>query len=167
MRVLWQMGARSLLISFPATSLTASLPVGSAALVSDHINLTGMNPLFGLNEDRYGPRFPDCSNLYSAAAVEHTASAVLASTSGWCDVASPCQRRWLLDLGAQLAVWGQAADAVTVARQMGMNSTAVAAITHCADSASDSHDQASWMPAISALASPMQAFDQLIDKLLA
>ena len=163
------MGVRSVLLGFPATSLTASLPVGSAALVSDHVNLTGMNPLFGLNEDRYGPRFPDCSSLYTVAADEHTVSAVLASVSGWCDAASPCERRWLLDLGAQLVVWGQAADAATVARQMGISTTAVAAITHCAVDESDNNERVTrtWLPAVSASAGPMETFDQLVNILLA
>jgi len=42
------------------------LGVGEAVLVSDHINLTGTNPLLGPNDDRLGARFPDMTDAYSA-----------------------------------------------------------------------------------------------------
>ena len=34
-------------------------------MISDHINLQGINPLVGANEDDFGPRFPDMSDVYS------------------------------------------------------------------------------------------------------
>lgn len=166
-RVLWRLGVRHLLLGFPATSLVASLPVGCSVRVSDHINLTGANPLFGHNEDRYGARFPDCSTLYSPpAAADATisdttstvkaasvsAGCVLASVSGWCDAALPCERRWLSYLGAELVVRGQAADAAIVARQMDMRTTAVAVVAHCAAvaaaaaEAGGQGEEAQWLP---------------------
>ena len=150
LRVLWRMGVRAVVLGFPATSLVTSLPVGCAVSVSDHINLTGLNPLFGHNEDRYGPRFPDCSNLYNAAPVAPSVSdttAVLASLSGYCNVCLPSEQRWLVELGAQLAVRGQAADAAIVAQQMGLRTTAVALVAFCAAAdASDQGQQAKWLP---------------------
>ena len=149
-RVLWMMGMRTLVLGFPVTSLVDTFPVGSTVLVSDHINLTGMNPLFGHNEDRYGARFPDCSNLYHAdslgASDPATNTGVLASLSGWCDVSSPCERRWLLNLGAQLVVRGESADAAIVARQMGIRTTAVAVISYSAADNGTQNKQAQWLP---------------------
>ena len=34
-------------------------------IITDHLNLTGKNPLMGDNFDELGPRFPDASNIYT------------------------------------------------------------------------------------------------------
>ena len=38
---------------------------GALMVIDDHINLMGSNPLVGANEDRFGARFPDMSEVYS------------------------------------------------------------------------------------------------------
>lgn len=40
---------------------------GTLMAISDHINLTGQNPLIGANLDEFGPRFPDMSDAYTKA----------------------------------------------------------------------------------------------------
>jgi len=45
--------------------VSPGLRVGEAVLVRDHINLTGTNPLLGVNDDRLGPRFPDLTDAYA------------------------------------------------------------------------------------------------------
>ncbi len=58
------LGARSLVVANAAGSLRADLPPGSVAAISDHINLTGLNPLRGRLPAAWGPRFPDLAGAY-------------------------------------------------------------------------------------------------------
>lgn len=58
------LGIKKLIVTNASGSLTANLPAGTIMLISDHINLSGTNPLIGPNDDTLGPRFPDMSNAY-------------------------------------------------------------------------------------------------------
>ena len=60
------LGIKNLIVTNASGSLTADLPAGTIMLISDHINLSGANPLIGPNDDAFGPRFPDMSNAYDA-----------------------------------------------------------------------------------------------------
>ncbi len=63
-RVLRQLGARVLLVSNACGGMHPGWQAGDLVLLTDHINLLGDNPLIGPNDDRLGPRFPDCSAVY-------------------------------------------------------------------------------------------------------
>ena len=52
------LGARSLVVTNAAGSLRADLPPGSIVAISDHINLTGLNPLRGRLPASWGRSFP-------------------------------------------------------------------------------------------------------------
>ena len=65
-RVLRQLGARTLIVSNACGGMHPDWNAGDLMLIADHINLLGDNPLVGPNDDRLGPRFPDCSALYDA-----------------------------------------------------------------------------------------------------
>ena len=65
-RVLRQLGARTLIVSNACGGMHPDWKAGDLMLIADHINLLGDNPLVGPNDDRLGPRFPDCSKLYDA-----------------------------------------------------------------------------------------------------
>lgn len=58
------MGIKSLILTNAAGSIRTSNRPGTLLLIRDHINLMGVNPLRGPNDERFGPRFPDMSEVY-------------------------------------------------------------------------------------------------------
>ena len=63
-RVMANLGTKYLFVLSAAGGLNPLLRPGEAMLVTDHINLTGDNPLIGDNIDELGPRFPDMTSAY-------------------------------------------------------------------------------------------------------
>jgi len=63
-RVMSRLGAEFLMISSAAGGLNPLFEPADVMVVTDHINLTGRNPLLGPNLDSFGPRFPDMSQVY-------------------------------------------------------------------------------------------------------
>jgi purine-nucleoside phosphorylase len=63
-RVMSKLGIKYLIISSAAGGLNPQFEQGDLMIVTDHINLTGNNPLIGPNLDQFGPRFPDMSEVY-------------------------------------------------------------------------------------------------------
>ena len=59
---LW--GVKALLLTNAAGGIRDGMRPGDLMTLSDHINLSGYNPLRGPNEGRLGPRFPDMSTAY-------------------------------------------------------------------------------------------------------
>ncbi|HZI27465.1 MAG TPA: purine-nucleoside phosphorylase [Gemmatimonadaceae bacterium] len=66
-RVLRQLGARTLIVSNACGGMHPDWQAGDLMLIADHINLLGDNPLVGPNDDRLGPRFPDYSSAYDSS----------------------------------------------------------------------------------------------------
>ena len=63
-RVMQQLGVKILILSNAAGGLNPKFTPGDIMLITDHINLTGANPLIGPNEDSWGIRFPDMTRAY-------------------------------------------------------------------------------------------------------
>lgn len=63
-RLLRALGAEMVFLTSIVGSMNRSMPPGSLVLLEDHINLMGMNPLIGPNDEALGPRFPDMSQPY-------------------------------------------------------------------------------------------------------
>jgi purine-nucleoside phosphorylase len=64
-RVMRELGVRLLMISNAAGGLNPQFQSGDLMLITDHINLTGHNPLVGPNVEEWGPRFPEMVEPYS------------------------------------------------------------------------------------------------------
>ena len=65
-RVLAAIGVKQLVLTNACGGVNLSFTPGDLMLISDHINYSGANPLIGPNLDAFGPRFPDCSDIYTA-----------------------------------------------------------------------------------------------------
>ena len=63
--VLHEMGVQTLIVTNACGGINESFAPGDLMLITDHINLTGNNPLTGPNDERFGPRFPDMTEVYS------------------------------------------------------------------------------------------------------
>jgi purine-nucleoside phosphorylase len=64
-RVLGLLGVKVLILTNAAGGIHRGLVPGALMVIDDHVNLMGCNPLAGPNDDRFGPRFPDMSQVYS------------------------------------------------------------------------------------------------------
>ena len=65
-RVMARLGVRRLLLTNAAGGINTSFEQGALMVIDDHINMMGSNPLVGPNDERFGARFPDMSEVYSA-----------------------------------------------------------------------------------------------------
>ncbi len=63
-RCLGLLGTSCVVLTNAAGALNPLFATGGLMVITDHINMTGHNPLTGLNEDAWGPRFPDMSQVY-------------------------------------------------------------------------------------------------------
>jgi purine-nucleoside phosphorylase len=63
-RLMQSLGVQVLILTNAAGGLNLSFSPGNIMVIQDHINLTGENPLIGPNEDEWGVRFPDMTNVY-------------------------------------------------------------------------------------------------------
>lgn len=64
-RVMKALGVQALVVTNAAGGINLEFASGNLMLISDHLNLTGKNPLIGANEEELGARFPDMSEAYS------------------------------------------------------------------------------------------------------
>lgn len=69
-RVMAAMGVTTLIVTNASGSLREHLRPGSIVLLNDHINLMGINPLIGSNDDSLGERFPSLNNAYDPQYLE-------------------------------------------------------------------------------------------------
>lgn len=140
-RVLKLLGVRTLILTNAAGSLNTELSPGSLMVISDHINLMGVNPLIGPNDERFGPRFPDLTSTYDptlqqvvieeAKAVDvEMRRGVYAALSGP-SYETPAEIHMVRTLGADAVGMSTVPEAI-VARHMDMQVIGISCITNLA-----------------------------------
>lgn len=137
-RVMHACGVRQLVISNAAGGMNPHFRRGDLMMISDHINLQGVNPLVGPNNNAWGPRFPDMSEPYSRALRSTLESAALRrgiklQQGVYAAVVGPnletrAEYRYLRAIGAD-AVGMSTVPEVIVARHMEMAVAAISVIT--------------------------------------
>ena len=70
LRLMIQLGAKTVIITNAAGGIGADLEVGDLMLIDDQINLTAMNPLIGPNDESIGPRFVDMTQTFDRGLME-------------------------------------------------------------------------------------------------
>jgi len=63
-RAFARMGVKAVILTNAAGGINLGYSAGALVAIRDHINLQGVNPLVGPNDDRFGVRFPDMTQAY-------------------------------------------------------------------------------------------------------
>jgi purine-nucleoside phosphorylase len=140
-RVVGALGAKTLLLTNAAGGINTSFSQGALMVIDDHINLVGTNPLIGPNDERFGPRFPDMTEVYSKrlravadrAAGRHgiaLAHGIYVGLHGP-SYETPAEIRFLRTIGADAVGMSTVAEAI-VARHIGLEVLGLSCITNMA-----------------------------------
>jgi len=135
------LGIKTLILTNASGGINVQLTQGALMVLSDHLNLMGDNPLRGLNDSRFGPRFPDMSAVYSpelqelvieearrlGVEVRRGIYAALAGPS----YETPAEIHLLRNLGADAVGMSTVPEAI-VARHMGIDVLGISCITNMA-----------------------------------
>ncbi len=140
------LGIKTLILTNAAGGINVELQQGALMVLSDHLNLMGENPLRGPNDERFGPRFPDMSAVYSpelqelvveeakeiGVEVRRGIYGALAGPS----YETPAEIVLLRNLGADAVGMSTVPEAI-VARHMGLEVLGISCITNMAAGISD------------------------------
>jgi len=146
MRTFNLLGIKTVILTNAAGGINVQLQQGALMVLSDHLNLMGANPLRGPNDERFGPRFPDMSTVYSpelqelvveearAIGVEVRRGIYGALTGP--SYETPAEILMLRNLGADAVGMSTVPEAI-VARHMGLEVLGISCITNMAAGLSD------------------------------
>jgi purine-nucleoside phosphorylase len=137
-QVMKELEINKLIVSNAAGGMNPAFKVGDVMLIRDHINLFGINPLIGPNDDTKGPRFLDMSEAYSKKMLKiafdcakehdiHIQSGVYVGITGPC-FETPAEYRMFSIIGGD-AVGMSTVPEVIVARHLGMEVFGLSVIT--------------------------------------
>lgn len=152
-RTLKVMGCNTLLATNASGSLNLDAGPGSLMMITDHINFQGCNPLVGINDEEYGPRFVPMEHAYDPKLcnkLRETANSLNITLHEGTYIGvlgpsfeTPAEIRMFKSWGANAVGMSTVAE-VIVARHCGLKVLVIAAITNYAVGLSDmevNHDQ--------------------------
>jgi purine-nucleoside phosphorylase len=135
------LGINTLILTNAAGGVNVELTQGALMVISDHLNLMGVNPLRGPNDERFGPRFPDMSEVYSrdlqelvieeARGLEITVRRGIYAALAGPSYETPAEIHMLRSFAADAVGMSTVPEAI-VARQMGMNVLGISCVTNMA-----------------------------------
>jgi purine-nucleoside phosphorylase len=172
-RVMSELGVRTLIVSNAAGGLDPQYRSGDLMLVTDHINLTGYDPLTGQNVDDWGPRFPDMGEPYRLRlqdlAVETAASSGISLRRGvYVGLKGPsletqAEVRYLRIIGADAVGMSLVMETIT-AVHAGMDVLAFSVITN--ENASDRPEPVSLEKIVACAEASGDRLTALIEQIL-
>jgi len=134
-----RLGARAVLLTNAAGGVDPAFRPGTLMLISDSLNLTGVNPLVGPNDGALGPRFPDMVDAWDSAlrvllrrAADETGIAVEEGVYAQLlgpNFETPAEVRMLRTLGASAVGMSTVVEAVA-ARWMGLRVAGISLVTN-------------------------------------
>jgi purine-nucleoside phosphorylase len=140
-RVLGLLGVKTLILTNAAGGVNTGFAAGALMVIDDHINLIGGNPLVGANDDRFGPRFPDMSEVYSTrlrTIADQAARQMQVTLPHGTYVAllgpsyeTPAEIRYLRTIGADAVGMSTVPEAIA-ARHMGLEVLGISCISNMA-----------------------------------
>ena len=140
-RVIGRLGAKTLLVTNSSGIINSSFETGKLMLITDHINLMGVNPLSGPNEERWGPRFVDQSAVYDSGlraklrdAATHSGIEMVEGVYGAIagpTFETPAEVRYLRTIGVD-AIGMSTVPEVIVARHMGLKVAGISMLANVA-----------------------------------
>ena len=136
-----RLGATTLVLTNAAGGINPAFGKGALMVIDDHINFLGRNPLTGPNDDRFGVRFPDMTEVYArrlrdladavarerGVPVQHGVYMAVPGPS----YETPAEIRAFRTLGADAVGMSTVPEAIT-ARHMGLEVLAISCITNMA-----------------------------------
>lgn len=140
-RVFTRMGIHAVILTNAAGGIKKEFSQGRLVVLKDHINLQGVNPLCGPNDENFGPRFPDMTAAYDKKFREIALSegkqlgielaegtyAALAGPS----YETPAEIRYLRSIGSDLVGMSTVPE-VIAARHGGIRVLGISCVTNAA-----------------------------------
>lgn len=140
-RTLAHLGVKTFVLTNAAGGIDPQMKPGDLMILSDHINLTGDNPLRGPNAEQLGPRFPDMSHPYDPEYISLLSGLcqkhkLRHSIGVYCGVAGPsyetaAEVRFLQKIGGSAVGMSTVAETIA-ARHLGARVCAISCITNLA-----------------------------------